>query len=295
MALQYFTYTSADTAVPAYQRKPLLPDWVKARLLEKDGATQNEIIANAADAEIVAFLDEYFHIGRKKEYTRYCHIEATEDEIGAYDFFAIRPADIEFPRDVVGDTAEPSCPTGLCQRGARLLSPLCLRTKRATQNDMAVVTDWNASIILVLSAQLKTALEAMGVAGLTYEPCTIPTSGTPASAGSPPYTACLNTCTYHAADSIHIHSQCVKCTTILDYALHGVRLDREAILPSDFLAIDRVVIPGRIFGKTTYFYSRPHWIISRRVLQLLLGGSFRGLRPMGFFLGQRFLPVPVST
>jgi len=260
-----------------------LPGWIRSALIESV-AEQGGIWVERGKVDVIAYLDHFFQIGELLKFTRYNHVEISQEHIDEYDFFKISPISLDLWRDVDFKFVEPTCPLKRCQTGARITSDITVLKQKMERYELAsIYWLWENEIELIISRRLKAVFEDNGITGLRYEPCS------PKSAADDFFRATITTAIPHIADDIVVLSGCEACDTILNFALMGERVDSKTVQDLDFQMIDRVIVKGKI-----YYYRKKAWMISRRVLKILLERKTKGLVSCGFLLKNPFLPVVMT-
>jgi hypothetical protein len=260
-----------------------LPDWIRSALIESV-AEQGGIWVERNKVDVIAYLDHFFQIGEILNFTRYDHVEISQEHIDEYDFFKISPISLDLGRDVDFKFVEPTCPLKRCQTGARITSDITLLKQKMEQYELAsIYWVWEKEIELIISHRLKEVFEGNGITGLRYEPCS------PKSTTEGFFRATITTTIPHIADDIVVLSVCEACDTILNYALMGEHIDSKTVQALDFQMIDSVIVKGK-----TYYYRKNAWMISRRVLRILSERKTKGLGGCGFLLKEKFLPVVIT-
>jgi len=265
---------------PIHEIKASLPGHVTSRLLDRP-AMKNMIVVDCSESETVDYLDTRLSVGKKKDYVKYRTTELSERHIDEYSHFIVSPKTLDVGRSIEGCTSPPSCPKSNCQVGASLKPPFHFRRPLPDGDIWEIVWVWDTDITLLISERLKHILAQNEVTGLTYDE--VPTDHGVLHAAK------ITQTTQHRAKQIHIRCACKPCRTIMDYVLQDQQLRAVDVLPLDFQRVDSVKV-----GWRTYRYRRPHWIVSKRVLRLLIDNNAKALTPKGFLLKKPFLPVDVS-
>lgn len=283
MKIDYVSYVPVRYPFNGPEVISKLPDWIRSALIESV-AEQGGIWIERDKVDVIAYLDHFFQIGEFLKFTRYNHVEISKEHIDEYDFFKISPISFDLGRDVDFTFVEPTCPLKRCQTGARITSDITVLKQKMERYELACICwVWEKEIELIISRRLKEVFEDNGITGLRYEPCS------PKSTAEGFFRATITTSIPHIADDIVVLSGCEACDNILNYALMGERIDRKTVQALDFQMIDRVIVKGK-----TYHYRKNAWVISRRVLRILLDRKIKGLGGCGFLLKKPFLPVVIT-
>jgi len=267
-----------EKRLPAHMRKELVQD---ARLV-------SAICVETSKTDVVEYLDKAFQIGKSLDYVKETHLEIDESEIPDFAYFRVDPRGLELGRDVFAELQRPTCKTEVCPHGAQMLSPVKISVKKSHRVGIAIVGRlWQRTIELVISPSVKRLFDSEGITGLEYEPCELEyDKGAPEHTETPPYLARIIPRAEEDADEIVLKEWCKKHSIIVDYIPFGRHIREGALSPHDFQMIDRVNVHGK-----TYHYVQPRWVVSRKVLELLIKHKIRALREIGFFLGKKFLPL----
>jgi hypothetical protein len=287
MRYEYVSYWSVKDHNEFLRIKASLPEDVKAEFI-RDKRLNDDPWLEAHKDTVIAYLDRVFHIGESLDFEKRYHLEIDRKEIGHFSHFRIGPKDVEVERDFFVDVSRPLCSVDGCFAASEILGPVKIKVKRARNIGIAQLgRAWGKPVELLISAELKGIFESQGVTGLSYEPVKfldkdeyddIPFDR--------PYLARLTNSIYVAADDVVLHR--VLCevhrTTYFKY-IHNARIPRESMLPDDFLALCGVRVRDQ-----TYNYHVDKFIVTRKVLEILLDSKIEGLSDIGFFIKTKFEP-----
>ena len=239
--------------------------------------------------EVVRYLDKAFRVDDSFICVRHSHIEIDRHEIPCFTHFKIYPRTLELGRHVRAAILPPTCETEACPVGAALVLPIVIDAKWCINLGLGEVF-WTRQrgAELVLSPSVKEIFDAEGITGLKYERCEVGHSKkSPGYKGEAPYMARITARGTDRAADIHMTKYfCAKHELILGHIQRDRQTRLDDLAAADFQSIDRLIVKGK-----TYFYRAPRWIISRRVLELLLQHKVSRLKRIGFFLNTKFLPV----
>lgn len=301
MKIEFFYYWPAKKRTVMTDIKKELPPHILSELVTSPVA-DSAIMVETSKREVVRFLDELLGIGTKflglvtkTNYTKYLHVEIDASELDSYEFFFISPVTLELRKDVTFAFRSPSCASGYCQTGAAIIAPIRIKGKHANRLNLGELCwEWDQAITLIISRRLKDLFDERGLTGLKYSACFVDSDQESADAtsinGKPPFfQATFDAATCQHASAINVRTWCKKHMVITDYDLFELETRRQDLLSADFQMIDRVIV-----GKAAFLFRRPLWVVSRRVLRLLLEERVTGLRTKGPLLKQRFLPLVTS-
>lgn len=290
-----------------------LPESIKKHLiLTPTHDTQNYIKIEANNKNVIEYLDKVLeerildHSCRK----RY-HIEIDENEISNYSYFKIFVDCLEYGRFVFADVKMPDCSKDGCFLGSKLLAPVKIKTSKAKKLDIATLNyPWSKEVVLLISSRMKTIFDEKSVTGLYYESAgllhsaskidyerskginhikyrEIKTTKDMREIIETPFIARIIKHIHHKAKEIfidkeycHEHSTIRSGTPVLDPSLDYKTEN------SDFLQIEAVEVKDKI-----YQYHTNEFIISRKVLEILLEYKANGLRDVGLTFRSSFRPV----
>jgi len=246
-------------------------------------------------ADVVEYLDREFDVSRHEAFKKVVHLEINKKEIDSYDYFRIMPKAYELGKGIYGAVKRPTCNTESCPIGASLILPLRITPAICRRIGIGCLFHrWPQPWELLLSTRVKQIFESEGISGLEYVECIVETrGGHVVKEMEPLYLATPARLLYDYADSILINKGtfCEKHSVIFSYQLFGNHVCRSDLAGYDFNSVERVKI-----GSKEYIYSRHHLIVSRKVVKLLLAHKIPGLLPIGFYHGERFLPImPVNA
>jgi hypothetical protein len=287
MKFDYISYYSTQSFVGISDLKEKLPVSIQKELLQGE-KFKHGIYVEISATDIIEEIDKIFKIGKKMEVAKFRQLEIDELEIPDIAYFQINPKGLEHGRQVLFDLDRPKCKSESCPWGSGISSPITIKQKSLKNLGIAQIDRlWGDRPELIVSTEVKTLFESEGITGLKYEPCISggeDISGISEKADA--YLATILPKTYHLADDIILKTYCKKHKIILNYEVFNTRFSKEAIINSDFQLIKELRV-----GRKTYIYYIGQWVISQKVLNLLLKHKVPGLKPYGYVLGQKFLPI----
>jgi hypothetical protein len=268
-----------------------LPDQMRAELLQGSMAWDYGVMVEASKSEVVQSLDAYFEIGASEKFIKQRYVEVTKDAIDEFAFYFVEPKIIDQGRGVSIDFDRPSCATEMCYFGARVIHPMRVQAKKIEKIQIAIIKrSWTYdSVELILSRDLKEKFEDYGVIGLEYEECL----AVPPAKGrvqDQVVVAMVRTVAPQTARCIVLNEKyyCRQHSFAINPFLIDLATPRATIPTTDFLLLNRVTV------NTIDYHTIPRWAISKKVLTLLLGEKVSGLGKVGFYFGERFLPLVVD-
>jgi hypothetical protein len=270
-----------------------LPDSIVRELLH--GPYLVYLIVESHKTDVVQYLDQKFRIGQTKDFRKRIALEVDKSEIPNFSHFFIDPRALEWGREVFCNIIRPTCESEACRFGVQMLRPVRIPIKKAKNLGIAAIgRPWDDCVELILSPYVKNLFESEGITGLDYEPCEFYDANVCDEPDlTPPYLAIVTTATGRLADDIVMGEGTFICKKHaylnIAFIMFNERTHREALSGDDFQMTNWVIIKDK-----KYYYAAPRLIVSRRVLQLLLKHKIRGLTGMGFFLGEKFLPLVLT-
>lgn len=289
MRFEWIMYSSVnrDGYLKVQEVLRSLPVYVKKELVQ-DERLMNCPSVEAHKKEVIEFLDRTFEIGTTRNIKKEHNLEIDREEIGHFTHFHIGPKDIEVERDFFVDARRPLCCVDGCFVGSEILGYVRMKAKKAKNIGIAQLgRAWGKPVELVISAKLKEIFERRGVAGLSYEPVEMLDKDDYDNIPfDPPYLARITNSVYLSADEVVVHSMLcdVHRTTYFQY-VENKRIPKESILPDDFLELCGVKVKDQ-----PYNYHANGFIVTRRVLEILLGNKVKGLLNIGFLMKAKFRP-----
>jgi hypothetical protein len=290
MKFDYISYWSAKPYVDLLDLKKTLPTSIQEGLLKGD-KFQYGINVETSFTDIVREIDRVFQIGKTRDIVKFRHVEIDNDEIPNYMYYRIAPKGLEHNKQVLFDLSRPKCHSEVCPWGSGITSPITIKQKALKKLGIAQIRRlWSDRPELILSSELKGLFDSVGITGLEYEACVNETDKVSGSSEKPDaYFARITPVTYQLADDIILKTHCRKHNIILNYDVFNLRTPEGALLHSDFQVITELKI-----GRETYTYYMGQWIISRKVLELLLKNKIPGLGPIGYVLGRKYIPIIIE-
>lgn len=270
-----------------------LPALFRKELLSGSARADYGIYVDSAKQHIIVQLDSRFGIGRTRDYVKERVLEIDQSYVADYTHFFLAPRTLDHHEDVFFDLMKPACEPDTCPWGARRISTVSIRVEVVPQLGIAQISRlWDyQSVELVVSLHVKQLLDGHGVSGLEYEPCSVTGNCEPSPrVAEPPYLARIVPATYQfGADIIPGTNYCEKHSIALAPFVFGRQTPREAIKEVDFQRIDVIRVRDK-----DYYYYKSLWIVSQRVLRLLLDHKVSGLTRATGFLDQPFRPLVVG-
>jgi hypothetical protein len=252
-------------------------------------------------SEVIKELDRILGIGKKRDFVKTHRLEIDRNYLADYSHFFIAPRILEENEDVFFDVSPPTCDvhieaTGsgmVCPWGSRITSPIAIRPESLKGLGIAEISRvWDfRTKELVLSTEVKKLFEYENVTGLDFQECWTKDGGENKQVGEPPaYVARIVNGTYQCGDDIIPgRDYCEKHSIVLTPYIFGERTPREALSEHDFQRLSSVRV-----GNKEYYHYKSLWVVTRRVLELLLKHRVRGLRPATVILDEPFRPLIVS-
>lgn len=276
-----------------------LPDDIRRELLQ-DERFQNYLAVEANKKDVIEYLDRALDIGIKRDVRKEYFLEIDKNEIEHFSHFEIAPRDLEIDREFFVDLQHPTCESFYCYVGMKLLSPVRMKASKAKSIGIAELGfgAFAKRIYLVVSAELKDIFDAEGVTGLEYEPVELTDADSYDEMPEGfrlPYMARISNVIYQEADKVSIKKWvCRKHRVMLPTrggtsspVFINMRLPRKAICDADFMEIGGIVVGGITYNLK--YNSR--FIVTRKVLEILLNNKIKGLMRMVFNLNAKFIPV----
>jgi len=294
MQLEWVQYFRLGTGPSIEEVRKRLPEEIKRSLMHGWKHTDSGIYVESAKTEVINYLDKRLAVAKCGQFIRYSYLEADANDIDHFDYFFIEPSLFRHHRDVFFEMALPTCTDrcGCCPSGARIASTWRIKKTRLGTLDFGEITRfWQfRSIELVVSSRLKRLFDAHEVSGLEYERCDLSNGDVAGEAsGDSPYIARIVPETQQWADDIVLRTYCRTHNAIMSYDVFNVHTSRNVMPRFDF-----VLISGVRVGSNDYYYSRSGWVVSRKILRLLLENKVRGLRQATVMLQEKFRPLPVE-
>lgn len=264
-----------------------LPEDIKIEFI-KDRRLTDDPWVEAGKEEVIEYLDRVFSIGKSLDCRKDYDIEIDEEEIEGFTHFRIHPKDLEVDRSFFVDVGRPCCAIDGCFVGSRLLSLVKMKVKKAKSIGIAQLgRQWGKPVELVISAKLREIFDREGVTGLTYEPVEFVDADQYSDIPfQVPYLARITNSIYAEADDVVIYKTVCHEHRIsyLKY-IHNQHISRESISGNDFVEICGVKSKGRVYNSHVN-----RFIITRKVLEILLDNKIKGLTDIGFFMKTKFSP-----
>ena len=209
MKLDYTSYWSAKPYVSVSDLKEKLSESVLKSLLRGE-KFEHGIYVETSASDVIEEIDKAFQIGRKKEVTKFRHLEIDKAEISNYTHFQICPKGLEHNRQVLFDLDRPKCKSETCPWGSGISSLITIKRKSLKNLGIAQIGRlWSDRQEYIISSEVKTLFESEGVTGLEYEPCINEgenSSAVPGEVGA--YFAKIVPETYELADNVTLKTYC---------------------------------------------------------------------------------------
>jgi hypothetical protein len=300
--MEYFSYypvLKKSKFYPTGNRKYLsiadirkkLPDEISRQLVQDTPIrSSNCICVETSRNDAVRYLDRVMKI-KNNDFAKRRWIEIAENQVENYDYFFLGLRDLDWGKHVEYDVTRPSCAHETCPIGSRRTSPVSVNPRTNLGLSLARISGiWEMSVSFLISRGLKDVFDSNGVTGLAYEPSLINSEGDrksrPTSLESHFFYAKISNGLAQQAGEIYLHDWCKVHGVIVRFDIVDVCTPRSAILDYDFQMITKVSVKGH-----EYHYRLPHWIVSRKVLKILLEENVRDLRVITPFLKKPFMPV----
>ena len=295
--IQYDPVHSNMTCDQVLAIKQRLPPEIKVRLFKKATYTSAyvygggySICVETADKEVQARLDDLLQIKEGQYFIKTRYVEVSRRLLDQYPFYYISPHCYEQERRIFFELKRPTCRSWeMCPAGYARTSPVRIHPKVVPSLGIGRIgAAWELDVNLLLSADVKRLFEDFGITGLVYEPCEV---GTKRQKQNMPetavYLARIEPRIYESADDIAIGSAyCPEHQVVGFCTLFNARIPYSRLGKEDFQVINRVRV-----RETEYVYQTPRWVVSSRVVKLLLDRRIKGLRLCTCMLKEKFWPL----
>lgn len=265
-----------------------LPDCIRKELLQDERLLVYPSV-EAHKKEIIQYFDRVFGIGKTRDIRKEHNLEIDKREIGRFTHFEIGPKTLEIDREFFVDLQKPTCESFYCYTGMKLLSAVRMNLRKAKSIGIAELGfgAFGKRVYLAISAELKDIFDAEGITGLEYEPIEV-TDVDLSDKFRPPYMARIRNVIYQKADEV-IPSDwaCHKHRVIWAPVCVSLRFPLNAVSNADFVEMGGVIAKGQVYN----YKVNQHFIVTRRVLELLLNNKIKGLTRMAFILKTKFIPI----
>ncbi len=242
-----------------------------------------------SEHELQQFLDEFFEIQTKRRFVKSRYTEVSKAELDQYPFYKIEPRILDENQSVFFDMKRPECTfSETCPWGAKIVSPIRIPEEMAKALGVGVVScSWELDVVLLLSQEVKRLFEESNLTGLRYEACEIGSAqGTHETAAAPVYAAWIQPRIYSRAEDIVIAGPYCAQHGIITKSNYLFNEQSAVFEDADFQIIDRVRV-----GNHEYSYNAPLWVVSSRVVKLLLREKVKGLKRCTIVRNEKFTPV----
>ena len=245
------------------------------------------IYVDSSKSDIALELDSLLRICKKRDFGKDHIVEIDKSGISDYEYFRILPRDLEDGKDLFFELRRPTCSAEWCPSGACRVSPVMIRQKVLKRLGIARIGRiWDLKTVeLVLAADVKKVFESANVTGLAYEECW-PRESNDHSGEPPAFVAKIIRGTYECALDIDVgKNYCPKHSIAIGPYPFCCWTPREALTSDDFQMIHTIKV-----GQKEYYYYNAWWIVSRKVVELLLTNRVSGLKQATVFLKEPFRP-----
>lgn len=281
---------------PVSKIKEKLPDSILSQIMNTPPEINPITIAiETKNTEAIEYVENMlneqgFDFGKAKD------IEVTKDEIDGFEFFFIGLRSLGWGDEIDYDKTHPTCQYEACPVGSEIISPVYLNSKCAGTFSIGKCIDiWNMKVRFILSQKLKEVFESEGVTGLKYKQCLMGHRDEKGGWAQESYegkyhlTEVVSTISEEADNvSLENRGDCKKHLILFKYGgLTNRKLSRNAISQSDFQMIDRVIVKGR-----QYLYRTPDFMISCKVLKILMKYAVSDIHSRGIYFKDGLTPVP---
>lgn len=243
------------------------------------GSFSYGIFVDMPSGDVENAFDELFKINSSCDYIKRRRIEVSGSDIDGFDFFRLSPEVVEpFGGYVIVDnpTDEDSLVSAMREVRRSCAPPAIFEIGANTPG-----------IVLAISDSLYTAFDENAVTGLHLKGI-VPGKG--GNDGCAFRLATLEEGGYCEADAIVAGAgDDLAAGRVLAPHLVNQRFPRQGLRPLDFQRIDRVVVKGQSF-----LYIKPRWIVSRRIVKIMLQMKVKGLKRITLKLNEKYIPVPVG-
>jgi hypothetical protein len=270
--------------------KQSLPAHINAALMKGTPLTEDGIYVESTMANIVRDLDTLLGICTRTDFGRDHIVEVTESAVAGYDHFFIAPKVLYYNKQVFFEMSRPTCSSDICPWGARILSPITISPRVLKGLGIAYLSRWwnFKAIELIVSRAVRDLFLSEGITGLEYEECWPIGGHDDGKGGEPPaYVARMRNGSYQCAQNIDVgKNYCKEHSIAIGPYPFGLWTPGEALSKDDFQMLTAI----RASTKEVFRY-QSLWVISRRVLELLLRNRVSGLKQATVFLKEPFRPL----
>jgi hypothetical protein len=270
--------------------KNRLPSDIKASLMQGSLHADYGIYVERDQHGVICELDKLLHIGRKREFGKDHIVEIDESGIPEYDYFFIKPRDFENGRGVFFDMSRPCCSLEWCPWGSRIVSPVTIRSKTLKRLGIGRISRiWDFQTVeLIISAAVKHLFESNDVTGLQYDPCWPSDDGCDHKSTEPPaFVARIVRGTYQCANDLDVgKNYCAQHSITIGPYPFCLWTPREALSQDDFQILTSIRV-----GAKEYFPYKSLWVVSRKVVVMLLQHKVSGLQQATVFMKKPFRPL----
>lgn len=250
---------------------------------------QPELWIEKSKKDIISYLDNHYRQYIKNLDCIKCPcLEIDEQEIDHYTHFQIIPDSLQMGSYMSGSFLRPTCPVDGCFVTMRLLNPLRIRLKKAKKIGIGHLVFRNKKTVLFISAHLKNLFDSAGVTGLEYEPMLFDDRDMHEEYGiSPPFVARIQKQIASRGDEIYRDDfLCPEHRIVNRLSVRNSCIARDGLPEDDFLEVDRLCFEGEVYN-----YRANEFMVSRKVLKILLDNKIKGLYKFSFFLDKPFEPI----
>lgn len=241
--------------------------------------------------ETVRRLEDILSVNQSTSIHKSVHIEIDRQECSRFDYYWIEPQPLQWRKQVFLDMTPRVCQqVDGCRWGMKILHPVRIAARVCNSLLFGrIIMDWEMSVNLVVSAELRRLFDANGFRGLDYHPSDTVGADDGQKLGPDCFVAKINHEIAEEARAVLPGANyCRVHSTFLDAYVFDPVIRRSEVEGFDFIAVHRVRA-----GAEVYSYSIPRWFVSRRVLELLWRQKVPGLRRVTLWLNEKFKPVVV--
>ncbi|MDY0165552.1 MAG: hypothetical protein RBS80_03365 [Thermoguttaceae bacterium] len=267
-----------------------LPSHIRDRLARS--RLEECICIDSRDHDAERFLDDLLKIDTRRDYLKWRYVEVSKRQLDRFPFYNICPRCYEAEHRVFFDFKRPTCNHWgtCCPSGYERISPVRIVPNVISSLGIGRIGDaWHVEVDLLVSADVKRLFDDNSVTGLTYEPCEIGTKNHREDGfGTVAYVARIEPRVYSVSDHIEFGTSCcpVHQVITLSYSSFNERIPRSRFGPEDFHVIEGVQV-----GERRYRTQTLRWVVSSRVVKLLLREKVKGLLVCTSMLNEKFVPL----
>lgn len=285
--LELITYYPTGWKLDRSKIKVNFPDWIREKLIYKRGRENDDsIVISRFDHEAIKFLDKTLDV-KRRHFIKSFSIEISENHINEYNFFHVLPRQLNESKEINVETTHLSCEKR-CQIGAQIIPPIKM-LKNIEGAFFATYIFYDPDITLLISEHLQRVFAQNDIKGLIYhEECVNNFNQERLFRVTIEKEIC------HYADEIISHDLC-QHDVLLSTDYVNCFFKEDDLQGYDFGIIKKVIV-HKFLGDKIYYYRRPVWVISKRLLDLLLKQppNLIKLQKYTYFTEQKFFPAITS-